>query len=293
MHAYMKKYPKLDDMPLTKSLQHTLRDLCVAGPAFEPQVSQNGDLKRKFLTREQQDAHELMQFVLSMLDDEAELPQNRIPTFSLVQDPVWEWLGRNLLEENKSITSQDYGRLNPFCGLMKSTLSVDCAKCGAVSSPCLQKFSTVSLAIPLRRQDWSLEDSLQEFTIEETVTGVECPDCYTKRTKAKKSPNQFTALPPRTGVRQTARKRLTFTRAPKVLCLHLRRLVRAPSGEPVKSNGHVRFPLELDLTPYCSFGCGPEPPSAFIRRKTPMEVPKEQDVDDTVWQFINRPRFGT
>jgi ubiquitin C-terminal hydrolase len=151
----------------------------------------------------------------------------------------------------------------------------------------------VSLAIPLRRQDWSLEDSLQEFTIEETVTGVECPDCYTKRTKAKKSPNQFTALPPRTGVRQTARKRLTFTRAPKVLCLHLRRLVRAPSGEPVKSNCHVRFPLELDLTPYCSFGCGPEPPSAFIRRKTPVEVSKEQEVDDTVWQFVNRPRFGT
>lgn len=88
---------------------------------------------------------------------------------------------------------------------------------------------------------------------------------------------------------------MTFTRAPKVLCLHLRRLVRGPTGEPVKSNCHVSFPLELDLTPYCSFACGAELEPFIIKKdiRTTEKMKKETEIEnDAINQLINRKPFS-
>jgi len=179
---------------------------------------------------------------------------------------------------------------NPFVGLMKSSLIVDCSKCGRVLSPCFQKFSTVSLSIPLKHQNHSLQDSLGDFTVEERVSGVECPKCYSiRKRKEEEDKEQQEEVP----IKYTARKRLTFTRPPKVLCLHLRRLVRGSRGEPVKSSCHVGFPLDLDLAPFCSFGCNIETAAPKKTSFVPKSVVVEKGVDDMlIDQLCNRKPFS-
>jgi len=67
------------------------------------------------------------------------------------------------------------------------------------------------------------------------------------------------------------------------LCLHLRRLVR--SGVQFrKVDRHVEFPLELDLTPYCSFAGGPGPlPGKYMKTAEPT-VP----YTDVMNPFVDR-----
>jgi ubiquitin C-terminal hydrolase len=276
VHTYLLAQ-KTEGMSLTSTLKQTIKELCIARPAFEPYVAEHPELKRKFLTREQQDAHELMQYVVSMLDDEAESQRVRIPDLrllsSLLQTNSSPFYLPLLDTEKISSTSYNYGKRNPFLGLMQSTLSVNCRKCGFVSSIVFQKFLNVSLSIP-NKNTFTLDESLREFTNEELVSGVECPDCYMKRkaeedeaTEEEDDEEEPTVkLPP---LKYQAKKQLTFARTPKVLCLHLRRLVR--SGVQFrKLNCHVEFPEELDLTPYCSFAGGPEPlPGKYLKRAEP------------------------
>ncbi|CAN0878633.1 Ubiquitin carboxyl-terminal hydrolase 27 [Linum grandiflorum] len=45
-------------------------------------------------------------------------------------------------------------------------------------------------------------------------------------------------------------KRLSIARCPKILCIHLQRASINHFGEPIKLQGHIRFPLVLDLLPF-------------------------------------------
>ena len=115
----------------------------------------------------------------------------------------------------------------------------------------------MSLPIPEssthHRRSYSLEDCLKYFTTSEIVYDVDCSSwnppatssllaSFTDSKTRCKHPNNLPV---------PSKKRLTVARAPKALCLHLRRLVTTAMGY-VKLNCHVNFPLELDLTPYTS-----------------------------------------
>lgn len=52
-------------------------------------------------------------------------------------------------------------------------------------------------------------------------------------------------------------KRLSFGRAPRTLCLHLRRAYWTSTGRHIKLSGHVRFPLTLSTAPYSAASLPP------------------------------------
>eukprot|EP01118_Nematostelium_gracile_P000594 TRINITY_DN10656_c0_g1_i1.p1 TRINITY_DN10656_c0_g1~~TRINITY_DN10656_c0_g1_i1.p1 ORF type:complete len:413 (-),score=83.67 TRINITY_DN10656_c0_g1_i1:139-1377(-) len=196
---------------------------------FTPKLNANKQLL-KLMNHEQQDAHELLQFVLTAIEEEYEKIYDR-------RTMMCPTLIRNVVKFNS--------QKNPFCGMMRSVLCVNCSKCGLAVSPTYQTFNTVSLRIPHKQT--SLEELLEDFTSEEIVADVECPNCYIMRTKDK--PNASKTAKDPSCKTYNARKRLSFTQLPKSLCLHLRRVVQGPSGA-YKSSAHITFPSELDLSPY-------------------------------------------
>jgi len=94
----------------------------------------------------------------------------------------------------------------------------------------------------------SLEDCLRYFTASETVNDVDCSGWV----ESPPSNLWYQQLPQCTKVPRIARKKLCIARAPTILCLHIRRLVSTEFGLG-KVRCHIQFPLQLDLSPYCSF----------------------------------------
>ena len=178
---------------------------------------------------------------------------------------------------------------NPFMGLLKN--SMQCTLCHKVSPPSYQKFFDLSLPIPENygMNANTLENCLRYFTTSEIVYDVDCSDWLlnssfsnNKNTKNNSTRNMLLfatntlnnssnqnegnvssnngnsgnnkskrCIHP-TGASVAANKQLSIARCPVALCLHLRRLIVTPMGFS-KLNCYVKFPLELDLTPYCSF----------------------------------------
>lgn len=355
-HFFLGTQPNHKDMQLTCAFKETLAALSTKRDPFEPPVTRVPSLRKRFLTREQQDAHEFMQFVITILTEESEnvsqgtslftavtqdvrspftyhsvfalkplppilsnftstststsftssssfLPSNSIPTSASTSGfglgAITE-LSSSFLSSsspylttsltNSTLSTTDAApssssvylkKRNPFTGLLKGTL--ECAKCGNPTSvPSYQKFIDLSLSIPesflygTTKRPCSLQQCLRSFTNSELVSEVNCPTCtkneiqkqqllFEKKAKLKMSKSRSkdasniesdtstSSIPqPEFKVKTTARKKLAVARAPKILCLHIRRLVGMNSF--VKLNCHIDFPLELDLSPYCSFG---------------------------------------
>lgn len=287
--AALKKGIKVDSkthkLPLTDALKQTLSDLCTgsSGRAIEPRaVTELPELKKRFFSgREQQDAHELMQFVMSMLSEESD----RIASFNRVSDLSCVFSLSNTKQDNDlsslffspllSDLDDNFGTLeiepaitrhkkNIFMGLLKSTLK--CTRCNHVPPANHSDFVDLSLAIPKAREGYcTLEDCLQFFTDPELIEDVICENC-TKKSQDTVNKHQFPALksplgnmiaPPVTNaskftVKTKALKRLSVARAPEVLCLHIRRLVTGSFGVR-KLEIPIEYPMELDLAPYCTF----------------------------------------
>jgi Ubiquitin carboxyl-terminal hydrolase len=141
-------------------------------------------------------------------------------------------------------------------------------------------------------QSCDLLDCLDEFTRMEKVDGVECPACtYTatmgtaeRLARGSVFTNDFKMLPnlPLPGVskfstratvnlpllkicRRTMDKFLFIAKPPEALCFHLHRLT--PTERKVYTL--VRFPLELDLRPYCRVEADLPPASTCLRSCSP------------------------
>jgi len=269
-HLYVRRLAnskERESLELTLALKETLQALCVnnnEASSIEPPIVKVQILKKKFLdSKEQQDAHELMQYVLSSLSDEADKisrcmdslfnikslsntkvifpmrPRFDSTTASSSSSTILPSKSSSKLEEQHEdalcvLNPCNLMRLQtPFNGLLKSTLR--CLRCNNVS-PHYQKFMDLSLAIPpsafrKRKGNYTLDECLSYFTDTELVDNVLCSHCK-KYFKAE--------------------KRLTITRAPTILCLHVRRLVTTLPGSYAKLNCFVKFPMTLDLSPYSS-----------------------------------------
>jgi len=214
-------------------LSKTLNELSVpSSGSFEPYVTKYKNLRDRFLRKqEQQDAHEFMQYILNVLNEE-----NTSVDDILIRNescPKVIILG--------GLNSFKIKYSNPFSGLLKNMMQ--CCNCDRVSSPTYQNFSDISLSIPSNKEHPTLEDCLKYFTAPETLSDLKCSSWETPPTI------QNTGS---CGISNLARRRLLIARAPKILCLHIRRLIVTQLGY-TKLNYHIKFPLELDLAPYCSF----------------------------------------
>ncbi|KAI9847465.1 MAG: ubiquitin-specific protease doa4 [Sclerophora amabilis] len=107
---------------------------------------------------------------------------------------------------------------------------LQCPACGCRSTS-YETFKAVSLEIPQHAS--TVYQCLDAYTTRETLTGDDrwlCPDCKVPR---------------------EATKKITFTRAPRVLVIQLKRFQTVRRGLTNKNTTRVRFPLlQLDLTPY-------------------------------------------
>eukprot|EP00523_Entomoneis_sp_CCMP467_P001841 CAMPEP_0168740984 /NCGR_PEP_ID=MMETSP0724-20121128/12268_1 /TAXON_ID=265536 /ORGANISM="Amphiprora sp., Strain CCMP467" /LENGTH=621 /DNA_ID=CAMNT_0008788451 /DNA_START=246 /DNA_END=2107 /DNA_ORIENTATION=- len=127
-----------------------------------------------------------------------------------------------------------------FDGLLES--SITCAECGKPSLT-RDRYMDLSLDIADGHIE-TLEDALEQFTQEETLSGdnkVHCTRCDVKR---------------------TATKALRLATAPSVLVLHLKRFAFNPlSFNMVRLGKKVKFPMHLEISDYMSNLNQARPPS--------------------------------
>ncbi|KAL4578036.1 hypothetical protein LXL04_014151 [Taraxacum kok-saghyz] len=133
-------------------------------------------------------------------------------------------------------------------------------------------------AVPLYIPGCSIEDCLKQFFATERLENYFCTHCWhtsaikylsllnkneTDIEKVQNCSNQDTceckniqsliSLPWSNNYSRTF-KQLHIARSPKILCLNLQRASVTAYGESVKLQGHIRFPLTLDMSPFQNRG---------------------------------------
>lgn len=138
-----------------------------------------------------------------------------------------------------------------FGGLMKST--VTCSKCQNTTST-LDPFMDLSLDI--KNAGFAIKKKKQPLTNSITTEKVALPmnltECLDRFTEAETlSADSYNCR--KCASSQEAKKRLTLSRLPPVLPIHLKRFSHSQkSSQSSKVETRVRFPFVLDLEPYAS-----------------------------------------
>ncbi|CEP14438.1 hypothetical protein [Parasitella parasitica] len=263
-------------IPVTQSLLKTLRLLSKPSEGtFQPidvvRVLRNN---RRVINREQQDAQELYQLLISELETE---------TSKLSQKQGLKDILSLGASDKNDVAMTD----NPLTGSI--AYQTTCTKCGYASGIPMHSFNNVQLALPAADVT-TLDECLKQLTSVEYLNDVECSKCSLINTlqtlgmqieslQQENNDNTERLQYLRT-VREEIKQRLetgnieqennhslreiisksfgvkskqgTFARPPKVLCLHFVRSIYLPSGEVVKNTCQVQYPEMLDLTPYCT-----------------------------------------
>lgn len=175
--------------PLTEALHETLEELnkqYTQSHSVEPPKSlfRVTPLSCMLSTKEQQDAHELMQLIMNILDDEHSphvssglkglstkkaLPKppttyhRSFPLPILTKQPLPTFVNRT--KGDLELVKMNAYQENPFYGLMATTKK--CTSCGSESLPHYQKFYGISLSIPesqVSADECTLYKCLDKFT---------------------------------------------------------------------------------------------------------------------------------
>jgi ubiquitin carboxyl-terminal hydrolase 8 len=181
----------------------------------------------------QQDAKEFLEFILDHLHEDLNVTWNKTPLKQLteVEEMKREQLPRPYVAriEWSRYTYRDSSAIgNLFAGQHASRLA--CMTCGTTSTT-YEAFWSLSVEIPHDRAV-DLRDCLRSYCSPERLSGDEVWRC------------------PRCKVDREAMKKITITRAPDTLVVHLKRF-RATHAGAVKLRTPIHFPLQhLDLEPY-------------------------------------------
>ncbi|KAI8053919.1 hypothetical protein BDF22DRAFT_742896 [Syncephalis plumigaleata] len=252
------------------------------GPAaFRPrQLTQSLAQHRRVINREQQDAHEFFQILSDTLTQEAAKVNEQRQVISL--------LDSNAIQQfinGATLVGSKYQRVrNPFSGLLASRIS--CVDCGYTGPIRHFSFDNLSLSPPLQFS-CSLAYCLEQYIQIETLDDFSCRRCSlvaTQRRLAKlidgleqsdemavkeKARNDLNLvekaletdvereLPNIKLVRALSRqttKQVMIAQPPPLLCLHISRSTFSYAGDLRKNGCWVRFPIHLNLAPYCTHG---------------------------------------
>ncbi|KAK4496938.1 hypothetical protein PRZ48_011387 [Zasmidium cellare] len=178
----------------------------------------------------QQDAHEYLGFILNSLHeantDDEEKPDSQKDT-----------------KDCTCVIHQTFG------GLLKST--VTCATCKNTTTA-IEAFMDLSLDVKstgfaVKKKKLALTNSIQ--TIKEALP-MELSECLDRFTSAETlSSDSYHCR--KCDASREARKKLTLTKLPPVVPIHLKRFSHSKtSSQSSKVDTKVRFPLTLDLGPY-------------------------------------------
>ncbi|KAF8715577.1 hypothetical protein HU200_027239 [Digitaria exilis] len=165
----------------------------------------------------------------------------------------------------------------PLDGTLGSILS--CRNCSSVLSLDFQNFQCLPLSPVLNTNGeitggCSLVDCLKYFTVVEHLDNYRCDRCWhitaskylslnigadeEKVSKLKTCVNygtcncrgMFSPEEVPCSSSSQATKQLIISQCPKILCVHLLRASVSLDGEPIKHQGHISFPLLLNLSPF-------------------------------------------
>jgi ubiquitin C-terminal hydrolase len=231
---------------LTKLLYKTIKDVLLPSSknGTVPAITSHQLIKQHFLQNQQRDAAEFMSYLTGWVDREMIVSLDQ--PISLFHTNGVDFS----TSENRRLFSRDTlppvieknGKrslfpVNPFSGLMESI--VCCISCGHTSTTYSQ-FLTLPVPVTWNnvgsKPTLTLTQCLEKFTEKEEILW-KCEECvkYYKDNE-----------------RQTAgRKQLTIARYPKVLCIHLNRLVQV-GGNFRKIETPVHFTTTINMYPYSS-----------------------------------------
>ncbi|ORX83860.1 cysteine proteinase [Basidiobolus meristosporus CBS 931.73] len=261
-------------MPITRSLYLTLKEL--SRPLKHKQVYSPYDIlsslekKKSWVSsRQEQDAQELFQLISSWLSEEAEDIFSRKLSISPLD-----------LDDQRSEASLRMVR-NPFTGFAAHRIS--CVQCGYTDTIKHFAFDNISLTLPQTAR-CTLKECLRNYTSIDSLTDFNCRQCSLNATRCRikealsKATTQAKTLQLQSNLslvedalardvsaelpevkitRITSKhttKQVMFARPPPVLCLHLARSIYLSNGMLAKNPCLVEFPVQLDLSPYCTDG---------------------------------------
>ncbi|CAG5858679.1 unnamed protein product [Menidia menidia] len=177
-----------------------------------------GSVLPQFNNFSQQDAQELLLFLLNALQDDFKKVLKR------------SWMQRPRREPNRSLASESTVVTRLFEGrLSYATLCMHCDQ-QALNT---QTFTVLSLPIPKDIPKCSIQDCLSLFFEQTVLTGGEqvlCSEC---------------------GLRRETTVLTSLEKAPEILVLHLKRF-GCKGRNQVKLRTNVSFSMKLDLTPFLS-----------------------------------------
>lgn len=193
-----------------------------------------GKTRPEFANGDQQDAQELLNFILDALHEDlnAHALKPRLRELTEEEEFYRETLDDSFVSETewKRHTHRNMSIIvKLFQGQLQSRLK--CMTCGHTSTT-YNAFSSLSLPIPSTRSPVTLEDCVNEFVRAEGMSGDDswlCPKCK---------------------VRRNASKKLSISKLPDVLVVHFKRFEsKGPWRDKLNSN--ISFPLNgLDMTNY-------------------------------------------
>lgn len=282
---------RAEDLPLLVSLVtlfeelSTLQERCIS---LNPQkvMSAMQEYTPHFQLMNQQDAAEALLHLLSCLRDE--LSESYMPSCSSLADvaaPTSRFLSLKRIDHINDTGRWRQQYLGPFDGVLGSFLS-----CRSCSFEILMDFGFFhTLPLPLLSNTngsmldrLSLEDCIKRFLAPEHVENYSCSHCWhisaikflssveghqveeeikklsccseQDSCDCRNIPSLQT-LPWSNRFSRTF-KQLSIAHCPQILCLHLQRTSVNAFGEPVKLQGHISFPLILNLSPFVKHEVG-------------------------------------
>lgn len=278
---------KIGDMPLAVSLNALLQELCIIRHKSKVLSPRKVMLAMSLYTpnfnlTSQQDAEEALAHMLSSLREECSVcfasNNNSIAVATSVS-------GR-ILNPKRSVTYSELERwtqsfLGPFNGIVGSILT--CQSCSFQISLDFQFFNCLYLSPPTYgggsiMPGCSIEDCLKQFFVAERLENYFCTHCW-HSTAGKylsllnknetdieklqscskqdacdcKNLSSLGSLPWSNKYSHTY-KQLHIARCPKILCLNLQRASVNVFGDLIKLQGHISFPLTLDISPFQNKG---------------------------------------
>ncbi|XP_078434628.1 ubiquitin-specific protease 27 isoform X2 [Wolffia australiana] len=245
-----------------------------------------------FSLARQQDAAEALLFLLTSLEEETS--QNYLPNFGSLKDVCSSSCTVSSPEMCRTEKSEcrrwQHQLFGQFDGIIGSLLT--CGSCSSQLSLDFEFFRCLNISPVLDGNGdlngCSLEECLEHFTAREGLESYRCSRCshmkalkyLSLRPEENKGKIEQISkcmgldscdcrrlfaqegLPWPTGSSR-ASKKLTIARCPKIFCMHLHRASMDLSGEIIKIQGHVSFPLFLDLFPFSAAATGMKPASSF------------------------------
>ena len=177
-----------------------------------------------FCGSSQQDAHEFLMYLLEFLHEDLKGAKAKKPLKEQENAGVPDRKAAQAAWDDFKISNHSF-IFNLFWGQHKSTLQ--CSRCGNQSVK-FETFSHLSVPMPSRSGQCSLNDCIRLYLAGETVSGWKCPKCK----------NSIEAM-----------KRLDIWYLPPILIIHIQRFYNA--GMWRKKQCNVEFPLDnLNMEPY-------------------------------------------